>query len=294
MHTLNEVRRLKGRAVRTTGKGLAFILVLFCGTFAEEAMPLIRLIDAHTAGVIPKGYLAIESRIYEGSSTGFLLGASVGITDRISMGLGYGAEGILGRGWDPQCNPFPGCMVKYRIIDESFLLPGMAVGFDYQGYGGITRRNNGDNPWGYTGYIYKSEGIFVAASKSYLLMKTIEFGFHADVNWSLEEIGRVKWPDAWAGFDVGISRSVSFMAEYDFGLNTRDPHRGSDAPYAKPWDGYLNAGVRWNFTQNFAVELDARDVLENRKYLADFNDPNSERVLGWSREIKIVYMAPIR
>lgn len=293
MQKLNNARGRSGYLSRSCGVVTALMLVLFCGSFAEESMPLIRLIDAHTAGVIPKGYLAVESRLYEGSSTGFLVGVSVGITDRISMGLGYGAEGIIGRGWDPQCNPFPGCMVKYRIIDESFLLPGVAVGFDYQGYGGITKSTDGSNPWGYTGYIYKSEGLFIAASKSYLLMKTIEFGFHADVNWSLEEIGRVKWPDAWAGFDLGISRSVSFAVEYDFGLNTRDPHRGDDA-YARPWEGYLNTGVRWNFTQNFAVELDARDLLENRKYLADFNDPRSERILGWSREIKIVYMAPIR
>jgi hypothetical protein len=271
---------------------LAFLFLY--RAFAGETMPLIRLVDAHTAGVIPKGYFGIESRIYEGASTGFLVSVEAGITDRFSMGLGYGAEGIIGRGWDPKFNPFPGCMVKYRLLDENFILPGVAIGFDYQGYGGITSNGaHGYNPWGYTGYIYKSEGIFVAASKSYLLLKTIEFGFHGGVNWSLEEIWRVKWPDAEAGFDMGLSRAFSFAVEYDFGLNTRDPHRGSDA-YAKPWEGYLNAGVRWNLTQNFALELDARDILENRKYLANPDDPHSERILGWSRELKIAYMAPIR
>jgi hypothetical protein len=293
MYELNELPRRRGFFTRTCCVVTAVVLLLFCMSFAEETMPLIRLIDAHTAGVIPKGHLDIENRLYEGRATGFLVSVAVGITDRISMGLGYGAEGIIGRGWDPQGNPFPGCMVKYRILDENFLLPGFAIGFDYQGYGGITRDGSGNNVWGYTGYIYKSEGLFIAASKSYLIMKTIEFGFHGDVNWSLEEIGRVKWPDAWVGFDLGLSRSFSAVIEYDFGLNTRDPHRGDDA-YARPWEGYLNAGVRWNFTQNFAVELDVRDVLENRKYLADFSAPNSERILGWSRELKIVYMAPIR
>ena len=293
MHGVNEILHVRGCFIRICGVAAALVPVLFCVSFAEEAMPLIRLIDGHTAGVIPKGHLDIESRLYEGGTTGFLVSVAVGITDRISMGLGYGAEGIIGRGWDPQCNPFPGCLVKYRIFDENFLLPGIAVGFDYQGYGGITRHGSGNNPWGYTGYIYKSEGLFIAASKSYLLMKTIEFGFHGDVNWSLEEIGRVKWPDAWAGFDLGLSRSFSCVIEYDFGLNTRDPHRGNDA-YARPWEGYLNAGVRWNFTQNFAVELDVRDALENRKYLAVPGDTQSERILGWSRELKIVYMAPIR
>jgi hypothetical protein len=277
-----------------SGKGRAVIAVVSLLSFAassEEAMPLIRLVDAHTAGVIPKGYYAIESRLYEGRTTGFLTGVSVGITDRFSMGLGYGAEGIIGRGWDPEFNPFPGCMIKYRFCDETFLLPGMAAGFDYQGYGGIAGDDaHGYNPWGYTGYVYKSEGFFLAASKSYLLLKTIEFGFHGSMNWSLEEVWRIKWPNAGVGFDLGLSRAFSFAVEYDFGLNARDPHRGDD-PYAKPWGGYLHAGARWNLTQNFAVELDVRDVLENRKYLDNLGATHTQ---GWSREIKVVYMAPIR
>jgi hypothetical protein len=289
MHRLNRGNPQGRGCSRTCGLVIALVSFFFCTAVGEEVMPLIRLVDAHTAGVIPKGFFAVENRVYEGSATGFLVSVGVGITDRFSMGLGYGAEGLIGRSSDPQFNPFPGCMVKYRLCDESFVLPGVAVGFDYQGYGGIAHAN----PYGYTGYIYKSEGVFAAISKSYLLLKTIEIGFHGDVNWSLEEIGSVKWPDAWAGFDLGLSRSFSLTVEYDFGLTTQDPHGGRDA-YARPWEGYLNAGVRWNFTQNFAVEFDARDILENRKYLAYPNDPRSERTLGWSRELKIVYMAPIR
>jgi hypothetical protein len=273
----------------------AAILALapFCSgrASAEETMPLIRLVDMHTAGVIPKGYLAVESRLYEGlgQGTGFLFSVAVGITDRFSLGLGYGAEGLLGRNRDPQFNPFPGCMVKYRLLDESFVLPGMSIGFDYQGFGGIADQGL----FGYRGYIYKSQGFFAALSKSYLLFKTLEFGFHGDVNWSLEEAEKVGWPDLWVGFDLGISRSFSFAVEYDFGLNTKDPYGGVHA-YALPQDGYLNAGLRWNFTSNFAIEFDARDILENRMYLTNPYDPHSERKLGWSRELKVVYMAPIR
>jgi hypothetical protein len=295
MEKMNTVEGQNWRFEGVWWRIVACISLICSVAFAEETMPLVRLVDAHTAGVLPKGFLAIESRLYEGRNTGFMAGVSVGVTDRFSIGLGYGAEGIVGRGWDPQYNPFPGCMIKYRLYDETFLLPGIAAGFDYQGYGGVTSNGEGGyNPWGYTGYIYKSEGFFVAASKSYLLLKTIEFGFHGGVNWSLEEIWKVKWPNAGIGFDLGLSSAFSFAVEYDFGLNTRDPHRGDDDPYAKPWEGYLHAGARWNLTRNFAVELDVRDILEHRKYLADFNNLQSERVLGWSREIKVVYMAPIR
>jgi hypothetical protein len=294
MREMNHVQPRSRFFTGSAGLIAALTAMFVTGIFAGEAMPPIRLVDAHTAGVIPKGYFAIESRLYDGSvpgqnTTGFLVTISVGVTDRFSLGLGYGAEGIIGRSDHPRFNPFPGCLVKYRLLEENYFLPAVAIGFDYQGFGGIA-----DNHYyGYTGYIYKSQGFFAACSKSYLLFKTIAFGFHGDINWSLEEIGKVKWPDAWAGFDLGLSQSFSFVIEYDFGLNTRDPYRGENA-YALPQDGYLNAGFRWNLTPNFAVELDARDMLENRRYLTDPDDVHSERRLGWSREIKIVYMAPIR
>jgi hypothetical protein len=258
---------------------------------AEDAAPPIRLVDGQTAGVIPKGNVSVESRLYEGlgNGTGFLFGIAVGITDRFTLGLGYGAEGLLGRNPDPQYDPYPGCLVKYRLLDENYFLPALAVGFDYQGFGGVADRGL----FGYTGYIYKSQGFFAAVSKSYLFFKTIAFGFHGDVNWSLEEADNTGWPDVWGGVDIGISKSFSFIAEYDFGLNTKDPYRGAH-PYGRPQDGYLNAGFRWNITPNFAFEVDARDIFENRKYLIDPNDPHSEQKLGWSRELKIVYQAPIR
>ena len=123
--------------ILTCSMVLAAVSVFSCRTFAAEAMPLIRLVDMHTAGVIPKGFFAVESRIYEGNNTGFLVSVAAGITDRFSLGLGYGAEGIIGRSRDPHFDPFPGCMVKYRLLDENFLLPGIAIGFDYQGFGGI-------------------------------------------------------------------------------------------------------------------------------------------------------------
>ncbi len=268
--------------------GIAAVLLFIKCIAADDTMAPIRLVDMQTAGVVPKGDFDVESRIYEGDSTGtgLLVDVMVGITDRFTLGLGYGGEGILGRESDPHYNPYPGCLVKYRLFDESVVYPGCAVGFDYQGYGGIADQSR----YGYQGYIFKSEGFFAALSKSYLLFNKVSVGFHGNVNLSLEQIHVVKWPDVVAGCDAGISRTISLVAEYDFGLNTQDPYGGT-TPYARPQDGYLNAGLRWKLAQGLSLELDARDILQHRSYLD--SDGNVQK-LGWSRELKIVYQTPIQ
>ena len=267
------------------------VAVMLCGgfcspLFARQPVPPIRLVDMHTAGVVPKGNFLFETRMYENEKTGFLISIAAGITDRFCFGLGYGAEGIIGRSDLVRYNPFPGCLVKYRMIEENYVLPGIALGFDYQGFGGI-----GDyDRFGYYGYTYKSQGFFVAVSKSYLFARFLDIGLHGDANFSLEEIARVKWPNFGVGVDMGVSDKFSFVAEYDFGLNTRDPYGWNDA-YELPFEGYLNTGLRIHFTPEFSLEIDARDLMQNRTYLDSLA---FEKRVGWSREIKVTFIAPIR
>lgn len=267
-------------------RALLFACAGFVAAPAEEPVPPTRLIDAHTAGVLPKGRYAVEGRVYspfdKANGTGLLCGVEVGVTDRFSLGIGYGGEGIVGQGRNARFDPFPGCLVKIRLFDENYFLPGMALGFDYQGFGGIAESGE----FGYRGYIHKSQGFFAAFSKSYLFFRKIALGLHGAVNFSLEEIDRVDWPDAWAGADLGLGEAFSLVAEYDFGLNTTDPRGAGGNRYARPQDGYLNAGVRWNISDNLAVEFDGRDLLEHRY-------TKSGRPVRWSREMKIVYLGQI-
>jgi len=255
---------------------------------ADEVVPPVQLVDMQTAGVVPKGDFAFESRIYDGdgTGTGLLVDFKVGITDRFTIGISYGGEGVLGRETDPRYDPFPGCLVKYRLFDESMVAPGCAVGFENQGYGGIADRGR----YGDEDYIFKSEGFFAALSKSYLLMNRVAVGFHGNVNLSLEGVQKVKWPDVVAGCDVGVSRAFSLVAEYDLALNTQDPYLGTTT-YGSPQDGFLNAGLRWQLAKGLSIEFDARDILQNRSYL---NGDGTVSKLGWSRELKMVYLTPIQ
>lgn len=258
------------------------ILVFFAlNPLSAEMMQPRKLVDTHTAGILARGQFDFESRIYPAGDSsldcGLVLGIDVGITNRLTIGLSYGGEGIVGRGQKVRPNPLPGWLVKYRLFEEQLISPGIAIGYDHQGHGGITDTAS----FTYDGYVYKSPGVFVAASKNFILLNTVQFGIHAMCNYSIEEREEVAWPNCIAGLDLGINEELSIVVEYDFGLNLRD---GTQKYYAQPGDGYLNAGLRWAFSPEFYLEFDTRDLLENRK-----NKLN--HTLGWSREIKLLFFS---
>ena len=253
-------------------------------SFPADMLQPRMLIDAPTAGVLPKGSFDFASRFYPAGDpslgTGMIMGFDVGLTDRFSIGLSYGGEGLVGRKKNARFNYLPGWLIKYRLFEEDYIMPAMAIGYDHQGYGGMT--DSAD--FGYKGYIYKSPGFFLALSKNYLLFTRVQFGIHGSVNFSMEELNNVKWPNASAGIDIGLNEELALLCEYNFGLNTRDPVEDRTPVYARPSEGYLNAGVRWAFSPSFFAEFDAKDLLENRR------DLHKTRV-GWTREIKLVYIS---
>ena len=256
-----------------------------------------RLVNMPTAGVLPKASFAVDFRIYappppDGHSSGLLSGVSVGLTNRLNIGLAYGGEGILGyldRVW---WNELPGILIKYRLIEEGVAGPALAIGFDNQGYGGLVKE------WwyGYNGYVYKSPGFFAALSKNYLMFGSVQIGFHGTVSYSLEEMDYVTWPNAAGGIDIGINEELIFVAEYDFALNDVTG-RDNDKSYGFPHRGFLNLGLRWAFTENFHIEFDMQDILENKtRGITTYPQTNNGKPvnrspIGWSRELKVAYIS---
>lgn len=243
-----------------------------------------RLIDMHTAGILSRASFDFESRIYAAGDSslngaGFLVGINVGVTNRLTIGLSYGADGFIGRG-KVEPYPFPGALIKYRIIEESFALPGFAIGYDHQGFGGLEYPENYE--W-QKGYIYKSPGFFLAASKNFIFLSKIQFGLHGGINFSLEEIRHVTWPNGYLGADLGINEELALAVEYDLALNQVDPSDTSS--YINPLEGLLNAGVRWAFSPSFYIQFDFKDILSNKIY------NTTGRVRGWGRELRLVYFS---
>jgi len=252
---------------------------------AEEMIQPQRIINNHTAGLLPRGMFAFEASVYPNGvldepGAGLLLGVSVGLLNRLNIGLSYGGDGIIGRK-QPTFNPHIGALIKYRLFEESYFFPAFAVGYDHQGFSGIDIQ--------YNGYVFKSPGFFLVASKNYLIFTKLQVGLHGGLNYSLEESKRVSWLNGYVGADLGINEELALVLEYDMGLNARDP--GIEiANYDNPFKGFLNTGIKWSFSKSLYLEFDIKDMLQNKVTLPDPpEDPNGRRY-GWDRELKIGYL----
>jgi hypothetical protein len=184
-------------------------------------------------------------------------------------------------------NELPGILVKYRLFEEGVVNPALSLGFDNQGYGGLAS----EALYGYKGYIYKSPGFFIGISKNYIMFGSVQVGFHGTVNYSLEGLKDITWPNAVGGLDISINDELMLVAEYDFALNDITGP-GNVKNYGLPHRGFLNLGLRWAFTEHFHIEFDAVDILENKTRLTPLPLlPTNRAPIGWSRELKVVYIS---
>jgi len=207
---------------------------------------------------------------------GMMMGLNVGITDRFTVGLSYGGEGIIGRRNYINWNNYPGVLVKYRLFEERFITPALTLGYDHQGHGGSASRGE----FGYDGYIFKSPGFFGALSKNYIMLNIVQIGVHGTANYSLEGRDSVNWPNVMIGFDITINDELMLVTEYDFAWNDKT---GSKERYYSR--GFFNVGLRWAFSNNFQLGLDVKDIFETKMRGPD----GAKRENGWSRELKVLY-----
>jgi hypothetical protein len=159
----------------------------------------------------------------------------------------------------------PGVLVKYRLIEESYYLPGFAAGFESQGSGDYYKKDDEAN---YPRFQFKSKGFYGAVSKSYLFLGQ-PLGFHALVNYSTvdnqaeAETATIdgKPSNRIVNFSLGVDKSLneelSILAEYDWALD--DNHSRSIN------EGYLNAAIRWVIFPSFTLEVAAKDILINKE-----------------------------
>lgn len=236
---------------------------------------LIEFITPTTLG--HKGY-EINTRITPpgGGATGagVIFDFKLGLGNRFMVGLGYGGDGIIGRGaidW----YPWPVFQAKVRLMNESYARPAIVVGFSTYGSGGRATD--------YNGFVYKSKGLFVAMSKGFFITKLAKFDLHFDVNYSLEDVWVVKWPNATVALDFRFARPFTAILEYDFALNQLDIYEDGES-YAKPHHGFLHVGFRWEVASAFILQVNFQDLLHQRTAGGDIMTPQS-----WGREVRIAY-----
>jgi hypothetical protein len=199
------------------------------------------LVDMPTAGMQDKGTFAFDADFYQ--QGGVLLGLSVGVLDRLSLGISYGGSALIGLN-TPVMNEAPGVKVKVRLIEENMFVPALVLGFDSQGKDGYLKDQSR--------YVIKSPGLYAAASKNYALLGFLSV--HGCVNYTLERADGNRNINGFLGAEKTIGPFVSVIAEYNIGSN--DDVRGKGR-------GYLNSAVKWSISGGLTLGMNFKDLLKN-------------------------------
>ncbi|MBI4651004.1 hypothetical protein HY745_06935 [Candidatus Desantisbacteria bacterium] len=242
---------------------LAILVLPHVLTASEEN----QLIDIPTAAIVRKGNYQITTRLYKDG--GLLVRGNIGLMQRFNLGISYGGTRIIDQE-DPELNPSPSVDIKYRLSDGGVGLPAIAVGYDQQGLGASIKDINVKDPV-YKRYRNKSKGFYLVTTLEFKSLGGLEA--HGGANYSFEDRDD-KTGSAFFGINKKIGPEIIMMADYDLALN-------DDATYSYGnGKGYLNAGLRWYFAPELALEFDMLNLTENGK------NQGSDKI---NRIIKICY-----
>ena len=207
-------------------------------------VPARTILDLPNASTLPNASFDVTMRFFPNG--GLLGGVNVGLNERFMIGLSYGGVNLIGTG-SPDWHPYPGAEVRYRIIAESFAMPGIAIGFSSQGHGAFvdsTRR-----------FERKSPGFYVVSSKNYRILEGLSI--HLGTNFSLEDKDEDRGINVFTGAELNIRSELAFMVEYDFALNDNSGRALGEGK------GFLNIGARYTIKDAVYFEVFLFDVLEN-------------------------------
>jgi hypothetical protein len=234
-----------------------------------SSIELQKLVDAPTAGCLKKGQYNFELQVYP--QGGVLAGFAVGLFDRFTMGVSYGGIGIIGSDkvdWNEQ----PGVLLKYRLFEESFIMPAVALGFNNQGYGAWMENNNPVRQIEGNRYTFKAKGMFAVAGKNFAIQSLGTIGFHGGITYNAIEDDDDRNLDGFFGVDKSLNEELSLIVEYDLATN-------DDGRFSVGRDrGYLNGAIHWIIANKLMVDILLKDILNNR---IGATSP--------SREIRITY-----
>lgn len=217
------------------------------------------LYNLPTAGMLRRGAYSVEGWFFAGG--GAMSSVSVGLAERFTFGVSYGAGNLIGSG-NPNWNPLPGVMARYRLIDEELQAPAVTIGFESQGRGNFIS--------GVDRYERKSPGFFVAATKNFEFLGFLSLSGGANYSLERKDDGGLNF---YIGAEKTIGREVSLYAQYDFGLNDNRAQALGDG------NGFLDIGVRVSLGVGLMIELN----------LTNLND-NFKSIPAVSRSVRIEYV----
>lgn len=242
------------------------------------------LVSVPTAGTLERGQYEME--ILMMTDGGILGRLGIGFTDNFSLGMSYGIQQFIGDGKPSFNRTVPEAQVKYRIYDESYNIPAIAVGLDTQGRGkfqtyDVIIDSLADETETIERYEVKAIGIYLVASKNWQVWGN--FGTHFGISKNMwEEDPYDDDINIFFGFDKDLSPELSLYVEYNAGLDDNNYDDNDLIDLTKitvgQGRGYLNAGVRWFVTPSMMLEVDMNDIFINKEGKSYF-----------SRELKLIY-----
>lgn len=207
------------------------------------------LIDLPTAGIIPHGDVALDMEFYE--QDGVLSTLSIGAFNRLVFGISFGGSHIIGTE-KPAWNSTPGLAARLRVIEETIVLPAIALGFDSQGKGEYIDQLNR--------YTIKSLGFYAVASKNYKVMGFLSL--HGGINYSLERADGNESPNFFVGIEKTFGPFISCFGEYNLGSNDNN---GDALGRGR---GYANLGFRISVGKGFSLGMNLKDIIQNQQEIS--------------------------
>ncbi len=169
---------------------------------------------------------------------GVLARFGVGLFDRLTLGMSYSANRLIGASVPMLSRQRPELLARVAVLKEMGYVPDLVLGFESQGYDAC----DGER------FAVFEKGVYLAIGKTIEPTKTYcELG----LNW-------------WQGFNgffavnQVLPGNLEIIAEYDPGLN--------DLPAQGKWrGGWLNFGVSWTFVNRVRLGFALRDILGNNE-----------------------------
>ncbi len=175
----------------------------------------------------------INGRLW--GSGGIMMRLGLGLWDRLTLGMSYGGNNVLGAGAPKFFDRYrPDFQVRVAILREQGYTPNLVLGFESQGYDACSSQV----------YMVREKGAYLCAGKTVDVIRT-----HCQLG--LNYSGGF---DGFLAFNTLLPGNVELMLEYDPALNDIIPERG-----LRP--GYVNFGVGVTIAEKVRMVLGLRDIF---------------------------------
>ena len=175
----------------------------------------------------------ISGRLW--GSGGIMMRLGLGLWDRLTLGMSYGGDSVLGAGTPKFFDRYrPDFQARIAILWEQGYAPNLVLGFESQGYDDCVGQK----------YQVREKGGYLCAGKTIDVIRT-----HC-------QLGVNYWGgfDAWLAMNALLPGKVELMLEYDPAFNDPNEER-------RHHTGFLNFGVGWTIADKVRMVLGLRDIL---------------------------------